>query len=1226
MTSQLRRFSKRVSSLGPSPSKRVVKTLEDLLEQLTKQLGSSGQVLQSHAHVFELLVDLSKLKFKDENLALQLFEKGLYYFDRIPQRTIANDVDVFKTTSSKFLLTIEQIDTKFLRKTNMARMVMDHLLEVSFANNAELLPLWLDMLQPLLASCTSDTVYACYKIVDRQCVKFRLHKPVVHRLLDTTKARLLDCQSEEKEDADCKRELADFAVHLIYHTINEGLAKEFSMKFLHLAIDFLERREKDLFSVMQTAASNAEPKTKDHKAAAVSIMGRLHALLKDAEYPWYEHVDILPGATCLVRALIRPVNDAKTFSLKEHEFLLDMCRTCVCQDPIHPTTGTPSSVFFNVLFEIYDNQSEWLKSINRLDIAADLIPGFLRYFESGDERLDMLSCKFLNDFAQVSSGLPVVAPYLGDIIKLYFTKGDVDLLRVIHDVYQTNPEPMTDYFHQFLLHLQKKGNGEVLTWIVQIIWKVSKTQPQLFRPEDITMLLTRGKTDSRNRPSLVSICQELCRSRASDMADHLDLIVSAARWDSNLTCLFVEMLANIGYHCGKAAPRVVGHVTQMALSPNKNIALMALYYLSVLARKHPRLVASRREALSKLNNPNPDVQMSKSHLMQVIDGNTPKALLKKLVEEEKKLTSMTERVTAAEDDSRDLKQRQSQQSEDLGAVKDKAGKQGQRLEAAEKAAHDVAIKVEEIDSKTISHAPFWVKDVSLLLNKECSEDWRLLSSRLGYSKQDVKSWAQLADPSTAMLNKWYSDHKTSEATTALLAQLQEMAREDAAVIVENAMKNAEAVVESEDFEYTSPPHIFVSYQWAHQAEVKQIVQHLEMAGHTCWLDIGQMGGGDKLFEKIDSGIRRARVVLSCVTDKYAKSPNCNREVNFAASINKPTIPLLLESCEWPPKGSMGPLFSQLLYIRFFKRAEERGERTLWPPEKFYELLMQLLCLGVEPQTERVRTKYQRWWEQTVVGEPKTTGLTVGPSRPRAISTKTTGSSVETSRPKVVSRKIAEQAAVAKTPDVFISYQWSSRKHALHLTDILTSRGLTCWTDVQQMGAGDSLFEKAETGLRTCQLVVACVSQKYAVATNCRREISLARTLEKRIIPVAVEEITWPLEGPLRDIMSKLSCFELWKDNLGQEQWNGPHLQKILTEIEKYTRRSDRGSKSLGSGTRDKETSKEGTAALSPVRARVRSARVKARLKEIMTPSEKRTNASASRASRKSPSRQAISKW
>ena len=98
----------------------------------------------------------------------------------------------------------------------------------------------------------------------------------------------------------------------------------------------------------------------------------------------------------------------------------------------------------------------------------------------------------------------------------------------------------------------------------------------------------------------------------------------------------------------------------------------------------------------------------------------------------------------------------------------------------------------------------------------------------------------------------------------------------------------EGVVEDEEFEYPSPPSVFISYQWGFQNEVKLLKQHLNMAGYECWLDVGQMGGGDKLFAKIDNGIRGAKIVICCVTEKYAKSPNCNREVRLMIC-NMPTI-------------------------------------------------------------------------------------------------------------------------------------------------------------------------------------------------------------------------------------------------------------------------------------------------------------------------------------------------
>ena len=88
----------------------------------------------------------------------------------------------------------------------------------------------------------------------------------------------------------------------------------------------------------------------------------------------------------------------------------------------------------------------------------------------------------------------------------------------------------------------------------------------------------------------------------------------------------------------------------------------------------------------------------------------------------------------------------------------------------------------------MSNAPTWSRDVTKLMNPKSDHDWRLLSSRLGYSADDIRGWATQSDPCMAMLSEWYATHKTVEATHGVLVALQEMNREDAAVIVENAMK------------------------------------------------------------------------------------------------------------------------------------------------------------------------------------------------------------------------------------------------------------------------------------------------------------------------------------------------------------------------------------------------------------------------------------------------------
>jgi hypothetical protein len=104
------------------------------------------------------------------------------------------------------------------------------------------------------------------------------------------------------------------------------------------------------------------------------------------------------------------------------------------------------------------------------------------------------------------------------------------------------------------------------------------------------------------------------------------------------------------------------------------------------------------------------------------------------------------------------------------------------------------------------------------------------------------------------------------------------------------------------------------------------------------MDIHQMGGGDSLYEKIDSGVRGCKIVLTCVTQKYSFSANCRREVSLADALKKPMVPLLLEKIDWPPTGPMSMVFTQLLFINFYRDEEVQMK---WTGPKFDELLQKI---------------------------------------------------------------------------------------------------------------------------------------------------------------------------------------------------------------------------------------------------------------------------------------------
>ncbi|CAD5120089.1 DgyrCDS8670 [Dimorphilus gyrociliatus] len=686
----------------------------------------------------------------------------------------------------------------------------------------------------------------------------------------------------------------------------------------------------------------------------------------------------------------------------------------------------------------------------------------------------------------------------------------------------------SDYIHEKIpeiLEITQEEENLAMHYFVQLMGKVIQHHPEQITEDIVDFLMTY--LDGHLAASTFQIFQKIATTNSRLLEKHHTTIGDFIQ-NHEYGGMFCNLTADLS-NSEQTASYFTDIIWKRHIATGETPYTPSLLYsFRSMAHKYKEPVAKYRQEFEKMREgKHKDAILA---IFDVLDGRTLENVANDVEEQREDIDNLDSRVTNNEDKIENLDNDVRETKEDVANVKQDVKETKERIDQIEYTIKGLDERVEELSHMTLSHAPAWTRHVSELMNDQTDHDWRLLAMKLNYTNDDIRNWATQPDPCLSMFDEWFATHKTREATNAILTNLKEMNRLDAAEIVESALANVKDVVQDDEDEEFEKPEVFLSYQWGHQQEVKLLRKHLEMAGFKAWMDIGQMGGGDKLYAKIDDGVRSAKVIISCVSEKYAKSANCCREVNLSTNLGKPMIPILMEQLSWPPAGPMGPIMSEYLYIRFFKSGGmEKGDSVFWLPAKFQELLMQVRYFVV-PDMKLITndSPYKGW---------------MNPPEEEIIIPKREQKAIESSNGK--SEENTEQEV---SPDVFISYQWGKQPQIKRLYKKLSEMGYYCWLDIMQMGGGDSLFDKIDKGIRGAKVIISCVTPKYALSANCRREVSLSGALSKPIVPLLLEDMKWPPEGPMSMTFTELLYigFHRKKDD---KLWEGDEFNQLISKID-----------------------------------------------------------------------------
>ncbi len=174
----------------------------------------------------------------------------------------------------------------------------------------------------------------------------------------------------------------------------------------------------------------------------------------------------------------------------------------------------------------------------------------------------------------------------------------------------------------------------------------------------------------------------------------------------------------------------------------------------------------------------------------------------------------------------------------------------------------------------------------------------------GYNEARISRFNEDLNPALLLLADWViTNGNTNLAVDLLVACLHQMGRSDIAEAIEG---EREAELER--------AQVFISYQWDSQEEARSLRDRLERAGYLCWMDIGQMGGGDVLLARVERAVRQSRVVLALLSPRFVLSSSCTRELCLADLLRRPIIPVLLARFPWPPPGPLALVLAQYVYV------------------------------------------------------------------------------------------------------------------------------------------------------------------------------------------------------------------------------------------------------------------------------------------------------------------------
>ncbi|HEY9727562.1 MAG TPA: TIR domain-containing protein, partial [Chroococcales cyanobacterium] len=292
--------------------------------------------------------------------------------------------------------------------------------------------------------------------------------------------------------------------------------------------------------------------------------------------------------------------------------------------------------------------------------------------------------------------------------------------------------------------------------------------------------------------------------------------------------------------------------------------------------------------------------------------------------------------------------------------------------------------------------------------------------------------------------------------------------------------------------------VFLSYADEDRATIEKIRNSLRRESITVWTNKTDIQMGEAFEEATKRGIEQADNVVYLLSPDSVISDFCQRELEYALSLNKRIIPV------WVRETDSMQMPSALRHLQYIDLTDNVREEDYLLDESE---LLKILHLDAPYYNEHkvLLTKALKWQRQHCNPSILLRGYNLRSAEAWLKVAKQRSQHPPTPLQEEFITESLRQPP-AESLDVFVSYSRADSDFARKLNDSLQMQGKTTWFDQESIASGTDFQQEIYRGIKACDNFLFILSPRSVKSPYCAGEVKYAASLNKRFVTVLHREV------------------------------------------------------------------------------------------------------------------------